>query len=154
MVARAGSYYGAAFKEDLGVTQGDPLSPTIFNVAVDAMVRHWVSVTVEGAEERGEFGKEGRHQNFLFYADDGMVVLSDLQWLKGAFSTLLGLFDRAGMRTNVGNTFGMVYHLCQAAVTQSEVAYGQWMTGEFPSYREQQKGRVKCKENGEDMALG
>ena len=40
MVARAGGYYGTAFGGERGVTQGDPLSPTIFNVVVDAVVRH------------------------------------------------------------------------------------------------------------------
>ena len=38
MVARAGGYYGTSFKVAMGVTQGDPLSPTIFNVMVDAVV--------------------------------------------------------------------------------------------------------------------
>ena len=42
MAARAGGYYGKAFKGARGVTQGDPLSPTIFNVVVDAVVRHWI----------------------------------------------------------------------------------------------------------------
>ena len=37
-VARAGRYYGEAFKRASGVMQGDPLSPTIFNVVVDAVV--------------------------------------------------------------------------------------------------------------------
>ena len=40
MVAKAGGYYGAAFKEAQGVTQEDSLSPTIFNVVVYAVVRH------------------------------------------------------------------------------------------------------------------
>ena len=44
MVARAGGYYGGAFKGARGVTQGNPLSPTIFNVVVDAVVRHWVNL--------------------------------------------------------------------------------------------------------------
>ena len=59
------------------MTQGDPLSPTIFNVVVDAVVRYWVTGNIADAEERGDLGKEGRHQAALLYADDGMVVSSD-----------------------------------------------------------------------------
>ena len=44
MVTRAGGYYGVAFKGFRWMTQGDPLSPTIFNVVVDAVVRHWISL--------------------------------------------------------------------------------------------------------------
>ena len=53
MVARAVGYYGDAFKGAQGVTQGDPLSPTIFNVVVDEVVRHWVNMAIEEAENRG-----------------------------------------------------------------------------------------------------
>ena len=84
------------------MTQGDPLSPTIFNVVVDAVVRNRVTVMVEGAEERGERGQEGRHQADLFYADDGMVASSDPRWLQGAFNTLVGLFNRVVLQTNYG----------------------------------------------------
>ena len=59
MVARAGGYYGEYFKGARGVTQGDPLSPTIFNVVVDAVVRHWIDGIVDEAEEKGETGREG-----------------------------------------------------------------------------------------------
>ena len=48
----------------------------------------------------------------------------------------------------------MVCHPYQAAETQSEVAYGRQMTGEGPTYWEQQKGWVQCKDCGEEMALG
>ena len=77
MVARTGSYYGKGFKGEQGVTQGDPLSPTIFNVVVDAVVRHWLQLATQEAGRRGERGIEGRHQAALFYADDGMIASSD-----------------------------------------------------------------------------
>ena len=90
------------------MAQGDPLSPTIFNVVVDAVVCHWVTGVIAGAEERSERGMEGRHQAARFYADDVMVASSDPHWLHGAFNTLVGLFVRVGLRTNVGKTVGMV----------------------------------------------
>ena len=47
MVARAGGYYRTAFGGERDVTQGDPLSLTIFNVVVDAVIRHWVHGVME-----------------------------------------------------------------------------------------------------------
>ena len=41
MVARAGGYYGEPLRGERGVTQSDPILPTIFNVVVDAVVLHW-----------------------------------------------------------------------------------------------------------------
>ena len=38
--SRKGLIRGGAFKGLWGVAQGDPLSPTIFNVVVDAVVQH------------------------------------------------------------------------------------------------------------------
>ena len=107
MVARAGGYYGKGFKGGRVVTQGDPLSPTIFNVVVDAVVRHWVTIAMAEAEKRRERGREGRHQAALFYADDGMLASSDPQWPQWAFTQLVGLFDRVGLNTNSGKTVSM-----------------------------------------------
>ena len=56
MAARAGGYYGAAFKGARGVTQGYPLSPTIFNVVVDAVVQHWLEGLRTAKEEKGAKG--------------------------------------------------------------------------------------------------
>ena len=108
MVAGAGGYYGGAFKGAQGVTQGDPLSPTIFYVVVEVVVRHWVTMALDEAEKRGDRGKEGRHQSSLFYADDDMLASSDPRWIQWSFNALVSLFGRVGLRTNVGNTFSMV----------------------------------------------
>ena len=59
MVSRAGGYYGEYFKGERGVTKGDPLSPTIFNVVAEAVVRHWIDRIFNEAEEKGETGREG-----------------------------------------------------------------------------------------------
>ena len=56
MVAKAGGYYGKPFCRERAVTQGDPLSPTIFNVVVDAVVRHWEYLVAE--RERGDNSKD------------------------------------------------------------------------------------------------
>ena len=53
MVARACDCYETAFQRARGVTQGDPLYPTIFNMVVYAVVRNWVTVVVSGVEEWG-----------------------------------------------------------------------------------------------------
>ena len=56
MVARAVGYFGLTFKEYRSVKQGNPLSPTIFNVAVDAVIHYWVAVvsqTEDGTEGLG-----------------------------------------------------------------------------------------------------
>ena len=39
MVPKYGRYYRQTLRTDRGVTQGDPVSPTVFNIVVDAVVR-------------------------------------------------------------------------------------------------------------------
>ena len=51
-----GGYYGSAFKGEHGVTQGDPLSPTIFNLVVDVVVLHWLEGLQVAREEKGTKG--------------------------------------------------------------------------------------------------
>ena len=63
---------------------------------------------VEGSEDRGERVQEGILHSNLFYMDNGMVALSELCWLQGAFDTLVGLFDKVGLRTNAGETVDMI----------------------------------------------
>ena len=41
MLDRAGQYHGAPFIGYRGVTQGDLMSPNIFNMVVDTVIYHW-----------------------------------------------------------------------------------------------------------------
>ena len=54
MVTRTGSYYSTLFKGHRGVTKGDTISPTIFNMVVDSVICHWV--TLVAGEEAGPDG--------------------------------------------------------------------------------------------------
>ena len=83
-----------------------------------------------------------------------MVASSDPRWLQWDFTTLVGLFDRVGMKTNVGKTVSMTCRPCPAAGNQLEEAYGRKMTGEGLTYLEQKRERVECRDFGKEMAAG
>ena len=63
-----------------------------------------------------------------------MVASLDPRWLQGGFRTLVGLFERVGMKINVGKTVGMVFRPFQLEGTQLEAAYRRRMKGAGPSY--------------------
>ena len=47
MVARDSGYYRQPFHGSWGVTQGDPLYPSNFNVLVDVIVCHWAGIMAD-----------------------------------------------------------------------------------------------------------
>ena len=104
------------------MTQGDSLSPTIFNVVVDAVVRHWILLATQEAERRGERGRERRQHAALFYTDDGMIASSDPRWIQWAFTILAGLFDRVGLKTNQRRTVSMACRPCSLFCADSSSA--------------------------------
>ena len=57
MVACAGGCYGAALQGFQGVNQGDPLHPTILNLVVDAVVRHWILLVVGVVVRKDGWGR-------------------------------------------------------------------------------------------------
>ena len=56
MVAKAIGYFQRPFKTYWGVTQGEPLYPTISNVVVDAVICHWVTVVTPSEASMGGLG--------------------------------------------------------------------------------------------------
>ena len=49
MVSQSGRYFGSMLNRYRGVAQVDLLTPTIFNMVVDAVIRHW-GMFVSGKE--------------------------------------------------------------------------------------------------------
>lgn len=44
MAAKTGGYFVLPFQGYRGLTQGNTLYPTMFNVVMDSVIRHWVTV--------------------------------------------------------------------------------------------------------------
>ena len=100
MVARYGCYFGSPFKGYRGFTQADPLTTTIFNMVVNAVIRHWVAVVVGEEAVPGSFGRSVQTittLTTLFCADDGLLTSQRPAWLQEALDVLTGLFDQGGL---------------------------------------------------------
>ena len=92
MVTLAGQYYCAPLKGYLRVTQGDPLSSTISNMVVDAVIRHWVAVVVgEEAEPKG-FGRSFQRISALLCVNSGIIASLHSSRIQEALGVITGLF--------------------------------------------------------------
>ena len=163
------------------MTQGNPLLPNIFNVVVDAVVRHCKSLLVveqEGGDNSGDEGdgektagstirerydrkqwEEEVHQQLkvkaaLFYSDYGLVAFTGPGWLQSSFDFLTGLFDWVGLRKNVCKTVSMVCMPCRTYGVRADKAYTHRMTREGRSFKERQRERVLCPEFWKKLAKG
>ena len=98
------------------VTQGDPLSPTIFNVVVYYVISHWV--TVVSPTETGEEVIWDMIKDLVdfFYVNDGIVVSHQPERLQRAFNILTYLFGRVGIYKNLGKTVSMACRPCYTPV--------------------------------------
>ena len=99
------------------------MSPTLFNVVVDANIHH--GVTVMAATEAGteRLGLLIRYLVEYFYTGNGIVALNQMERLQRAFNVLAGLFDRVGLRTNTRKTLRMGFQPCHMPDRMSVVAY-------------------------------
>ena len=114
-VDRSGRYFGNPFKVYHGVTQEEPLSPTIFNVVVDVVLQHWfilVALTEDSVDPGTEETESCSHYIqclvAYFYTDVGLLALTWVERLQQDFTTLIDLFDCMGLRTNVAKTMSAV----------------------------------------------
>eukprot|EP00979_Chaetoceros_neogracilis_P016340 scaffold7755_cov149-Chaetoceros_neogracile.AAC.1 len=94
MVPMQSGYYGRSFHAERGVKQGDILSPLIFNIMVDAVVRNW----------RHIHNPEGVEDMAVFYADDGTLTGTDAEALQRALDTMTRDFKSLGLQMNAEKT--------------------------------------------------
>ena len=107
MVDRSGGYFGLPFKGYHGATQGDPLSPKLFNLVVYAVIRHWVTVVAATKEGTEGLGNSIRDLAAYLNAGYGLVASTQPERLQREFDVLTGLFDRVVLRKNTRKTVSM-----------------------------------------------
>ena len=144
-VARQADYHGTAFQPSRGVTQGGIISPTLFNILVDAVVRKWLADTLDDPEVAisGLQGASGG-KVAVFYADDGMVGSTDPDWLRSAIQHLCDLFRAIGLKPNTSKTQVMTCHPGDFRSVRSVDGYKRQLTGTGASYRDRKRRRTVC----------
>ena len=112
-VARSGNYHGSVFVPERGVTQGGIISPILFNILVDAVVRKWYADVMEDMTSAvsGLEGDAIRDRASLFYADDGAIGSRDPEWLQNATQHLCDLFRNCTcLKPNTNKTEVIICH--------------------------------------------
>ena len=89
------------------------MSPTLFNVLVDVVVRKWLPDVMDDitAAIVGLQGDDVGRMSSLFYADDGAIGSKNHEWLQNATQYLYNLFRHCtGLKTNTEKTKTMSCH--------------------------------------------
>ena len=143
-----------AFKGFHRVTQGDPLLPKIFNVAVDVTMRHWVAVVGEDKAVPKGLGQSIQRLVAYFYAKNGLITSTRAGRLQKASDVLTNFFNRVDLRMNTHKMTTMVCQLCYSPGGMLEEAYTLQMTGEGPTYQNRLRRRIRCLEYKAKMSTG
>ena len=82
----------------------------------------------------------------LYYADDGLVASPQTERLQRAFSVIIDLFNRVGIRANVWKTASMTCQPCYIPGRFPELDCMWRVTGIGASYQERLRRRVEFPE--------
>jgi hypothetical protein len=137
VVARQQKFYGIAFPSNRGTTQGDIISPTIFNIVTDAIIQTWFKqLEVEGIADE---------IRATFYADDGHIYSNDATALQRAVDILVELFERMGLNTNASKTKAMICAPLPSTTRISSPAYRRRMLdNSAPTYSTRKRQIAEC----------
>ena len=72
---------------------GRPLSPTLFNIVMDAVIHHWVVVVAAAEVSLEGLGMSIKDLAAYLYADDGLVASTQPKRMLRVFDVLAGLFE-------------------------------------------------------------
>ena len=100
MIPKQSGCYGKEFNTSRGVRQGDIVSPTVFNIVVDAVISFCEAV-FKVTNPNKEVPK------VIFYADDGVISGTDSTLVQSMLDIYSDAFLRVGLSMNVTKTKSM-----------------------------------------------
>ena len=148
LVCKAAGCFGFPFKAGRSVAQGGPVSPTIFNLMVDAIIREWEQLLIIRRIPLGQI----RTLIAVFHTDNRLIASRNPKTLQTAVDLLIGLFDRVGLQTNNTKTEVMVFVPGKIRTLLSEMAYCARMNKHFRNKGKSRK--VEYGECGKELAVG
>ena len=114
MQVRLGGQLGEPFAADMGVKQGDPLSPLLFGLFIDRFEGFLAKRCADmGALVAGEFqgdvpGMAARLLRVLFYADDLLLLAHSPAQLQAMLDAMQDFCTANGMEVNVAKSVSLV----------------------------------------------
>ena len=133
VIPRASGYHGRCFRAHRGVTQGDIISPMLFNIVVDCLITKWKLLPQN--EPKVET---------IFYADDGVFSSHDMEELIKTVETFRKWFAQVGLKMNQKKTKAMICRPRHINLGISDSSYKYRMTGEGDSAKVRQQKQVDC----------
>ncbi len=145
MVPKQAGFYGKHFTASCGVRQGDIMSPIIFNIVADAVIR----------ESEAQFcgGDPNRHLlvDALFYADDGALSGEDAAEVQKFLDIYTVNFSRVGLKMNAEKTEAMIMNGGKIRQAISLHAYRRRIEGVGETHRERSLQKVSCELCGAEV---
>ena len=140
LVPKSGGYFGKPLKAERGVRQGDIISPIIFNIVVDCVLREWYQMLGD------------TDLTATFYADDGRIAGYSAEAVQSGLDLFISLFSRVGLHMNADKTKAMVV-LGQSPNTRiSMTGYKHGFDHSLPNFRARKMTKVTCDVCGKSMA--
>lgn len=141
VVPKASGYHGRAFRATRGVTQGDILSPMIFNMVVDCIIKAW----------KREHPAVAAVVDTIFYADDGELFGEDPVALQEATDSFTDYCNQGGLRMNAAKMKALVTAPGPLTLGLSFPAYRFRMSGLGDAEQAWRAILVDCTECGRNL---
>jgi hypothetical protein len=114
------------------VRQGDVISPIIFNIVVDCVLREWYN----------QIGSTDL--SAVFYADDGRLAGYSVDTVQYGLDLLVSLFGRVGLHPNATKTKAMLSIGMIPSGPMSDIAYKHCLEAQGLSYYQCKRARIIC----------